>query len=881
MKGWTNSYCQVVNNSLVFILIAGFCCGAFAQNPVLSIVTDKQSGAPAKHGLTKLTEALQAKGISYEQVGSVRAARGKWILVTGLANGAGPAAQACKAGKHNVPQVPEALAIWQTSRNKSPIWVVSGFDDPGLMYGLLDVADRIGWSTNAAAPLSEVRAVNEQPEVQERGVSMYTMNRAYWESRLYDEAYWARYLDLLARDRFNSLVIIFGYENGGFLGPCYPYFCDVPGFPDVKMVGLTQAQQQHNLAAFNTLIKMAHDRGIAVTTGFQSHIYSGGVQAGGVPGLPVVPGQPVDGQVAGVTKTNLTAYTRAALAKFLKVVPDLDGVLFFLNNETGLNDSELLDFASNLFQVMHADGSGKKIYVHSKGFTDAMIQKAADAGVKIIISPKYWMEQMGMPFHPTHINRENQFDRRHGYADLLRYPRTYDFCWRLWNGGTTRILLWGDPEYARRFVASTHLYDSVGFDVNEPLATKMEAQPHDQKPFDLLNPRYRYYDYEFERYWHFYQVFGRLGYNPATSPEVWQREFESRFGKAAPLVEAALHRASWILPRIVASCYPYACFPTTRGWPEKQRLGDLPQYAKAEGSDIAQFANFDEEAQLLITGGETAKTLPSTTSRWLEQTSADINELIAQAETVIGTNRNKEFDSTITDLKILSNLALYHSRRIPAAVSYCLFDRTKDPAALDAAIAGERGALDAWSQLVTAAGDVYADDLMMGIRESEFSGINQHLSGHWRDELGYLKTGLAALEEQRRDLKPDATFKPAPHYQPMSREDYETKFSINHDPIMTAPLGKPLIITARVSAPAGIKWVRLRCRSVNQKQDYQTLPMLPTSAKDTYQAVLPAAILNPKWDFMYYLEVMDNHGHGRIYPDFNETAPYFIVKLIR
>jgi hypothetical protein len=83
-----------------------------------------------------------------------------------------------------------------------------------------------------------------------------------------------------------------------------------------------------------------------------------------------------------------------------------------------------------------------------------------------------------------------------------------------------------------------------------------------------------------------------------------------------------------------------------------------------------------------------------------------------------------------------------------------------------------------------------------------------------------------------------------------------------------------------VSAAAGIKWVRLRCRSVNQKQDYRLVPMLPAGAKDTYQVVLPAALLNPKWDFMYYLEVMDNHGHGRIYPDFNETTPYFIVKLI-
>ena len=138
------------------------------------------------------------------------------------------------------------------------------------------------------------------------------------------------------------------------------------------------------------------------------------------------------------------------------------------------------------------------------------------------------------------------------------------------------------PDYVRRFVASTHLYDGEGFEVTEPLATKMASRPHNEKPFDLLAPSYQYYDHEFERYWHFFQLFGRLGYNPDASAEIWEREFEQRFGpKAAPIVQQALHRASQILPRIIASSLPPDKFPTTRGWPEKQRWGDIWQYAKA------------------------------------------------------------------------------------------------------------------------------------------------------------------------------------------------------------------------------------------------------------------------------------------------------------
>jgi hypothetical protein len=852
------------------------------ENPIVSIVTDVNPGAPVLHGLTELTRALQKKNITFEKTSSLGKSKGKLIIIAGLSSGPGEAAHMLNGGSHPVPSISEALTIWKTTWQKKSVWVLSGYDDKGLMYALLDVTDRIGWSNDPEKPLSEVKDITEKPDVKERAVSIYTMNRTYWESRLYNESYWTHYLDLLARDRFNSLVIIFGYENGGFLAPCYPYFFNVDEFPDVRMVGLTAEQQKHNLSAFNRLIKMAHERGIGITAGIKDHIYRGGVQGGGIPGTNDEPSTQVPGLVWGLNNDNLISYTKVALAKFVKVFPDIDGILFFINDETGLKKGELQGFATDFFQMIKETTPGLKLYIHSKGLTDAMIQSAVDVKVNFFISPKYWMEQMGLPYHPTHINKENQFDRRHGYSNLLSYPQKYKFQWRLWNGGTTRILLWGDPDYARRFAESSHLYDGNGFDINEPLATKMEAQPHDAKPFDLMKPQYRYYDYEFERYWHFFQVFGRLGYNPATSPDVWNKEFELRFGKqAGPLVETALHKASWILPRIVASCYPYSCFPTTRGWPEKQRLGDLPDYAMSEGSDIQQFASFDEEARILIEGGETSKILPSANSLWFEETSSDINKLITDAERTIGTVGNKEFNSTMTDLKILSNLALYHSRRIPAAVSYRLYERTGDTNALDKAIEYERKAIEAWRQIVTSAGDVYADDLMMGVREAEFMKMVHHLCGHWKDELGYLEQGLASLEQKRADLKSGNFERKAPLYRVAENANNDKLFKITHQPVTSAPVNKSINISVNVSSSAGVKWVHLHYRNVNQEQDYQTLTMLETGEKGLYQTVVPVEQVNTKWDFMYFIEIMDNNGKGIIYPDLNKETPYIIVKLIR
>jgi hypothetical protein len=312
----------------------------------------------------------------------------------------------------------------------------------------------------------------------------------------------------------------------------------------------------------------------------------------------------------------------------------------------------------------------------------------------------------------------------------------------------------------------------------------------------------------------------------------------------------------------------------TRGWAEKQRLGDLPAYAKAEGSDIQQFASFDEEAQMVIEGGETAKTRPGENSRWFAQTAADINAQIAEAGKRIGSHRSREFDSTITDLKILANLALFHSRRIPAAVSYRLFERAKDCQALDDAIAQERGAVDAWRELVAAAGDFYAEDLTMGVRGAG-------LCGHWKDELAGLEAGLAALVRQRREFKTTDEARTAPRYRPLAATGGGAAPVVIHQPVTAAPAGKPLTITAQVSASSPVKWVRLRYRSVTQYQDFRTLPMLSTGEKDEYRAVIPAEDIASKWDLMYFIEAMDKNGNGRIHPDLNLETPYVVVKLQR
>lgn len=442
---------------------------------------------PARHGLNKLTAALETRG--HKVGGSAE----YFVRI-----GCGPGMKV---------QGSQSLAIRRGQYQGKPSIDVCGGGTRGLMYALLDVAERVGWG-NGGDPFARVRDTNERPFLEERGISIYTMHRAYFESRLFDENYWKRYFDLLASSRINTFTVIFGYENGGFMAPLYPYFFDVPGFAGVRLIGITKEQQSKHTAAFRALIRIAHERGIDVIPAVWDHIYRGGVQGGGIAGASATVGKDVPGLVSGVTAENLTAYTRAALQQFVKTFPDVDGIEFRMHAESGLKPEEMAGFWHDVFGMLARAKPGLRVTLRAKELPDAIIDDALRQGLRARVETKYWMEQMGLPYHPTHVNRQNQHDRRHGFADLLTYPQRYRVHWRLWSGGTTRLLLWADPEYVRRFAASARLYDGNSFDVNEMLAAKMLGEPHDRPPFAIHTEPYRFYEYEFERYWHFYQVWG-------------------------------------------------------------------------------------------------------------------------------------------------------------------------------------------------------------------------------------------------------------------------------------------------------------------------------------------------------------------------------------
>jgi hypothetical protein len=225
--------------------------------------------------------------------------------------------------------------------------------------------------------------------------------------------------------------------------------------------------------------------------------------------------------------------------------------------------------------------------------------------------------------------------------------------------------------------------------------------------------------------------------------------------------------------------------------------------------------------------------------------------------------------STITDLKILAGLARYHSARLLAAVSYSLYKKTNRLQPFDEAIQHEKRAVQAWADIVAAAGDVYSTDLAFGAHNVGFRR-------HWKEEFALVQADFEKLLAERRN----ATGGPALEI-PSLREIAAHPPAAELQSVAAASPGRDLEIRARVTAPAGVKWVRLRYRHVTQFEDYQAAEMEFDGAAGLYQAKIPASFIDPHWDLMYFVEVVDRSGAGRIFPDLDRETPYVVVPVRR
>ncbi|MGH9693249.1 MAG: hypothetical protein ACRD5Z_03825, partial [Bryobacteraceae bacterium] len=367
-----------------------------------------------------------------------------------------------------------------------------------------------------------------------------------------------------------------------------------------------------------------------------------------------------------------------------------------------------------------------------------MLKVASEAGITARLSSKYWAEDLGRPYQPAATYAG------YSYLDFLKNSRPYKFYWELWGLGSDRLLLWGSPSYVRRAVSTFGLGGAEGFEIDPPLAQKgFGNAPGKWGIFADGQERRVSWKWEFERYWLFYRLWGRLSYNPATADSAWMTDMTARFGAAANDVMHAYENASQILPEIVAV---HLADPNMYIWPEINPGGLVDSYRGVLPSDWQYVASIPEAAHNRLAHIPSAKQTAPETAQRFDALAAVVEKSLDRARSHV--KAGAEWLSTEPDLRVLALLARYHAQKQLAAYHLELFDRTADENSLRQAQQEVEAGLAIWQKLVTLTDGLYPAEMSFGPDDK----------GDWKDKLPYVRHDLEIVREREAILKQFGAF---------------------------------------------------------------------------------------------------------------------------
>jgi hypothetical protein len=882
----------------------GFSPRASAQKPpapvtiVLDLSDPVASSPPAKWAVTELFNRLQAHGALVRLVGSVaQAGRGEICLVV-----SGPAftAPAVIPAGARPPAAAESFSIANATVGGRRVIVAAGRDPRGIVYALLELADRADYEESPETALRIQPRIVEQPANRIRSVLKAFVSEVEDKPWFYDRGAWNDYLTMLATHRFNRLNLSFGigYDfvneiRDSYFHFAYPFFLNVPGYKVevevAKMAGekpvlLTDKERERNLSLLQFISAAAADRGLDFQLGLWTHAWN----------FDEAPN--ATHRIRGLTRATHAPYCRDALQALLAACPAITGVTLRTHGESGVPEQSYA-FWKTVFSGITAAGRKIEIDQHAKGIDARMIALAEATGMPTTVSPKYCAEHMGLPYHQASI-RPNEMPKteaadskgalmslsngsrsfmRYGYGDLLREDRRYSVLHRIWPG-TQRLLLSGDPLLAAAFGRSSSFSGSSGVEWMEPLSFK------GRKGSGLAGGRDSYAGVtEFNvrdwlKYEYTYRTWGRGIYNPSSTPDARKRYTRRALGSAADAAEAALNLSTRILPTVTTAHLPSAA--NANYWPEiytnqsiaianaRDPYSDTPspkRFGTVSPLDPRLFSTMDQCAENLVTGKSDPRYSPLEVAAWLEDLArtSDLNLAGAPPDAAA----SKVFQHWSVDIGIQNNLGRFFAAKFRAGVLYGIYTRTSDPAALEEAVKAYKKARDAWKAIAEVANRVYRPDLTFGYAP--------HLRGSWQDRLPAIEEDISAMEKSQPAGSPTQATSAIVVALSTPRRD---PVALGHTPVKRVRSGVAIRIAAAL--PEGVAGrVTLCYRHVNQAEKWETVPMEPAGAD--LQAEIPAAYTTSPYPLQYYFEIQLDSGGAALYPglprDYS-AQPYFLVR---
>jgi len=619
--------------------------------------------------------------------------------------------------------------------------IVAGYDPSGVLYGALELADRI----RTAHALPAVLDYEDHPQLKLRGTAIglqkpeityegaeydyrYTPEEFTW---FYDKAAWTKYLDQLVAERYNTLYLWNGHPFTSLL--------KLPKYPEAQE--LPTAQLERNITMFRWLTAEADKRGIWVLQGFYNiHLSHTFAKAHGVPFHLSAP-------------TPLASeYTRYCISEFIREYPNV-GIFMTLGEAMGPHYGP--EWLTKTIIPGVKDGLAEEAKALGHPVPEPPIVVRAHA------TDIYDVMAQAKPLY-SNIDTMFKWNGESLTSTDVRGPVRDEFE-KLVAASNVQIanihllsnlepFRWGDPDFIRQTESS---FVRIGIEGLHLYPLRYWDWPYTA---DNTAPRLMQTD----RDWIWYQAWARYAWNserdPAKEHAYWVSQFAQRFGteEAGEHLLAAYELSGICAPKLLPRV------GITEGNREVLSLGvTMPQLI-----DAARFT----PAQTLWTGdapdgerldeyvaneinhkpdhGETPLGVAA-------EVAASSAKAVAEAEAAapgITAAARLEYDRIVNDMRAIAALMSYYNHKAQAAELVMEFGYDHDPSDLTKAeplLAASVGDFGRLTQLTQTA---YRNAAGMQTSQRQIPVRGGPTTNHWRDLLPVYQAELATFQKRIRTL---------------------------------------------------------------------------------------------------------------------------------
>ncbi len=722
---------------------------------------------------------------------------------------------------------------------------ISAPDANGALYGALELAERI---QRRGADALRGTPVAGQPFLRDRGWNMfltlpwnYAANNTDYDPRaLIDPArwwfandgFWRTLLNQMARARMNWLDIHGSWDISVTDAPnLYAYFIQSERFPKV---GVALEIKAANLRQLNKIITMAHARGIRVSLmAYEARFH-----------IPQVPDAYTENE------KDLYDYTREMVEKMIRQAPALDAIGFRIG-ESGHGEA----FFNSYLEAVKSSGRAIPLITRSWIARKSLIVPLAKASQDFTIEIKYNGEQWGAPYMLMGGRMAGWYS--YSFEDYLSDSQTpdaaklwpgnknaagetwpaepYKLVWQVRANGTHRIFPIYNPDAVRRAVKSMPLGTASGF-VVEGLETYYPQSPR----YYIADPKDVFCEWTHQRDWMYINLWGRLGYDPATPNETFDAMVADKLGAAAaaPLV-AAWSAASRIIHTAFSA---FSLGPDHRNHAiELEWGGDTAGYILGEPFDSHVFKSVREMLADAERGGLDGRLKPPQTAALLM---ADAEAAAKAASIPLSSApaaEQKRLKELITVCTQVSHLGRYYAERFMSAFRSAQGEAGTPGAAGQAATDMQEAAKE-WGQL--AACPFY---------KPFTERLRMHTNTfHWALELPKIQAEAERLAKKAVAVGDPIPLPPPPP--PM--------------PSITIENGAE---TVNVSVPAaGLTRAWALVKPLPSSAFFHKMPMTLKGDRFEY------SLAREPWGYSVAAEIERDGGIFRI-PGWNADAPYLVV----